>query len=180
MQASPIGSVTCLDGCTSGRTAPRRARLEVVGERWSLLIIRNAAFADMTRFSEFERRLGVAPNVLAKRLADFVAEGLMEAHDPTPTPDHRGRSYRLTPKGRELGEVVMALTAWGDRWAAPDGPPVRYEHEGCGGTVTTSTLCSACGQHPEVADVVACPGPGATAAQRDAMLARRISQATAQ
>ena len=162
-----LGRMYERENCSAARA------LELVGERWSLLIIRNAAFAGMTRFSEFERRLGVAPNVLAKRLTDFVAEGLMEVDDPDA--GSRGRSYRLTPKGRELGEVVMALTAWGDRWAAPDGPPVLYEHDGCGGTVTTTTVCTACDQHPDVAEVAACPGPGATAAQRDAMLARRSS-----
>lgn len=153
------------ENCSAARA------LEVVGERWSLLIIRNAAFAGMTRFSEFERRLGVAPNILAKRLADFVADGLLEVGPSDAGP--RGRSYRLTPKGRELAEVVMALTAWGDRWAAPGGPPVLYEHRGCGGTVTVATRCTECEQHPGVAQVAARPGPGATAEQYDAMQARR-------
>ncbi len=153
------------ENCSAARA------LELVGERWSLLIIRNAAFAGMTRFSEFESRLGVAPNILAKRLADFVADGLMEIEDTGAGP--RGRSYRLTPKGRELGEVVMALTAWGDRWVAPEGPPVVYEHQGCGGTATVTTSCTDCDQHPDVGQVAARPGPGATAEQRAAMLARR-------
>lgn len=124
----------------------------------------------MTRFSDFERRLGVAPNILAKRLADFVASGIMEVFDPAE--GERGRAYRLTTKGRELGEVIMALTAWGDRWAAPDGPPVVYKHEGCGGTVTTSTSCTGCAEHPPVADIQAHPGPGATPEQRATMTAR--------
>lgn len=153
------------ENCSAARA------LEVVGERWSLLIIRNAAFAGMTRFSEFERRLGVAPNILAKRLADFVADGVMEIDGSDAGP--RGRSYRLTPKGRDLGAVVMALTAWGDRWEAPDGPPVLYEHEGCGGRASVTISCAQCTDHPDLAGVTALPGPGATAAQRDAMLARR-------
>ncbi|WP_051299590.1 winged helix-turn-helix transcriptional regulator [Arthrobacter castelli] len=149
------------ENCSAARA------LELVGERWSLLIIRNGAFAGMTRFSEFERRLGVAPNILAKRLADFVTNGLMEVVDSEAGP--RGRSYRLTAKGRELNEVIMVLTAWGDRWAAPNGPPVVYEHAGCGGTVAMTTTCTGCEAHPSGTDVVARTGPGATAYQRAAM-----------
>jgi DNA-binding HxlR family transcriptional regulator len=145
------------ENCSAARA------MEMVGERWSLLIIRNAAFAGMTRFSEFERRLGVAPNILANRLAGFVENGLMEVS---------GTAYRLTPKGRELAEVVMALTAWGDRWAAPDGPPVLYRHAGCGGAVTVTASCAGCAGHPPVSEVVALPGPGATPAQRAAIAAR--------
>lgn len=152
------------ENCSAARA------LEVVGERWSLLIIRNAAFAGMTRFSEFERRLGVAPNILAKRLNDFVANGVMEVVEPAA--GETGRAYRLTPKGRELGKVVIALTAWGDRWAAPDGAPVIYRHRGCGGTVSVTTACTGCAEHPSVADVDAHPGPGATPEQRAAMTAR--------
>lgn len=159
-----LGRMYERENCSAARA------LEVVGERWSLLIIRNATFAGMTRFSEFERRLGVAPNILAKRLADFVADGLMEVDGVEGAP--RGRSYRLTPKGRELGEVVMALTAWGDRWIAPDGPPVLYEHRGCGGTVNVATVCAGCGDRPAVAEIAARPGPGATPEQSAAMQAR--------
>lgn len=159
-----LGRMYERENCSAARA------LEVVGERWSLLIIRNAAFAGMTRFSEFERRLGIAPNILAKRLADFVAEGLMEI-DGTDA-GSRGRSYRLTPKGRELGQVVMALTAWGDRWVSPEGPPVRYEHQGCGGTSTVATTCTDCQRHPDIGEIAARPGPGATAEQRHAMLGR--------
>jgi DNA-binding HxlR family transcriptional regulator len=135
------------ENCSAARA------LELVGERWSLLIIRNAVFAGMTRFSDFERRLGVAPNILAKRLDGFVADGLMERRD--------GREYVLTAKGRELGTVIVALTEWGDRWAAPQGPPVLYEHEGCGGPVHVHVRCDDCGQEPAAADVVAVAGPGA-------------------
>lgn len=159
-----LGRTYARENCSAARA------LEVVGERWSLLIIRNAVFAGMTRFSEFERRLGVAPNILAKRLADFVANELMEVTEPTA--GERAREYRLTPKGRELGEVVMALTAWGDRWMAPDGPPVVYKHAHCGGTVSTITSCAGCSEHPPVADIDAHPGPGATPEQQAAMNAR--------
>ena len=74
---------------------------------------------------------GVATNILAKRLDGFVAGG----------PERQGeREYVLTRKGRELGTVIVALTEWGDRWAAPQGPPVLFEHEGCGGPIHARPL----------------------------------------
>ena len=117
--------------------------LEVVGERWSLLIVRNLMFASMSRFSELQRSLGVAPNVLAKRLADFVDAGIVEQRG-----EHgRHAEYVLTERGRELRPVILALTAWGDRWApGQDGPPISYHHDGCGGDVSVVETCTRCGQ----------------------------------
>jgi DNA-binding HxlR family transcriptional regulator len=132
--------------CSVART------LEVVGERWSLLILRNAMFLDMSRFTDFQRNLGVAPNILAKRLAEFVEAGLMELRKRV---DDKYAEYVLTPKGRELQPVVMALSAWGDRWAAPeDGLPATYHHDGCGGHVVLRTTCEHCGADPEPQDVL--------------------------
>ena len=158
-----LGSKYARENCSAARA------LDVVGERWSLLIIRNAAFAGMTRFSEFERSLGIAPNILTKRLADFVANGLM-AIDESATGG--GREYRLTEKGAELGQVVIALTAWGDRWAAPDGPPVVYRHSGCGGECGARTACDRCGAEVAVPGIEAHPGPGATEAPRQRLESR--------
>jgi DNA-binding HxlR family transcriptional regulator len=108
--------------------------LELVGERWSLLIMRDAMFRNYTRFSQFQKRLGIATNVLAKRLEDFVAAGLMEHRQPD-GPGERAE-YLLTEKGLELKPVVIALTAWGDKWVRPgpvvfqnasDGQPVELQ-----------------------------------------------------
>lgn len=140
------------ENCSAARA------LELVGERWSLLIVRNAVFAGTTRFSDFERRLGVAPNILTKRLDAFVAGGLMERHGDG--------EYVLTQPGRELGTVIVALTEWGDRWVAPQGPPVLFEHDGCGGPVHVHARCADCGTEPAAADVVAVAGPGADPARR--------------
>jgi DNA-binding HxlR family transcriptional regulator len=148
------------ENCSAARA------LELVGERWSLLIIRNAVFAGMTRFSQFERRLGIAPNILAKRLDGFVSDGLMQLRA---TGEVAGaHEYVLTQQGRELGLVVMALTEWGDRWAAPQGPPILFEHDGCGGSVHLSTNCAGCGQAPAAAQIVAVPGPGLVPTAADA------------
>jgi DNA-binding HxlR family transcriptional regulator len=132
--------------------------LELVGERWSLLILRDAAFAGHTRFSEFERSLGIAPNILASRLEGFVGAGIMEVR---PNAEHKGQNeYVLTEKGRDFVPAIVALTNWGDRWSAPDGPPIIYEHEGCGGEIQLQLRCGACNEVTTPADVRVRPGPG--------------------
>ncbi|HEX6132886.1 MAG TPA: helix-turn-helix domain-containing protein [Longimicrobiales bacterium] len=125
--------------------------LEIAGERWSLLILRNAAFAGMTRFTEFQKSLDIAPNVLAARLRLFVEEGLME------TVEEAGgvAAYRLTRKGRDFEPVIVALTEWGDRWAAPEGAPIAYEHAGCGGRVRHELRCRKCGELVPARDLAA-------------------------
>ena len=103
--------------------------LEVVGEWWSLLIIRDA-FMGVTRFDEFQERLGIARNVLNQRLSHLVDEGVFErvAYN-----EHPPRfDYVLTEQGRDLWPVVVALRQWGDRWRAPDGPPLQLVHRQCG------------------------------------------------
>ncbi|MGH6656846.1 MAG: winged helix-turn-helix transcriptional regulator [Actinocrinis sp.] len=125
--------------CSAART------LELVGERWSLLIVRNAMFAGMTRFTEFQRSLGIAPNILAKRLAEFVEAGLFEQRGAG---EGGHAEYVLTKKGLDLQPVIIALTEWGDRYAAPDGRPIAYEHEGCDGSVVLKVECAKCGESP--------------------------------
>jgi DNA-binding HxlR family transcriptional regulator len=126
--------------CSAART------LEVAGERWSLLIVRNAVFAGMTRFTDFQRSLGIAPNVLTKRLNEFVAEGVFELRvDPASGKDE----YVITQKGLDLKPVIVALTEWGDKWVADSrGKPISYVHDGCTGTVSLVPTCTKCGSHP--------------------------------
>src|SRR5262245_24842109 len=111
--------------------------LEIAGERWSLLILRNAAFAGMTRFTDFQQSLNIAPNILTKRLESFVNDGLMT----TSKGDSEHMEYHLSPKGLDFKAVIIALTEWGDKWSAPDGPPILYEHEGCGGHIEHRLSC---------------------------------------
>ena len=132
--------------------------LELVGERWSLLILRNAAFAGQTRFSEFERRLGIAPNILASRLDGFVKAGLMEVR---PNEDHkRQNEYVLTEMGRDFVPAIVALTSWGDRWSAPNGPPIIYEHGACLSEIRMELRCDVCNVTLAPDMVKARPGPG--------------------
>lgn len=131
--------------------------LDVVGERWSLLIIRDAVFAGVTRFADFQHNLGVATNILSSRLEAFVAAGLMQRRRYSERPEQY--DYVLTDKGSDLLGALIALTEWGDRWAAPEGPPILYRHATCGGDVEQHLACAHCG--PIEADEVSVrPGPG--------------------
>lgn len=132
--------------------------LEVVGERWSLLIVRDA-LQGVRRFDEFQRSLGIARNVLTARLEHLVTEGVLERQ---PVGGHqRRRAYELTEKGRQLAVVVTALMNWGDRhYPAPGGPPRRLEHDHCGGPVEAGLICSLDGEHVTGPDLTILPGPG--------------------
>ena len=130
-----------------GQTCSAAAALELVGERWSLLILRDALFRGHTRFSDFERSLGIAPNILTKRLESFVADGLMEQRsDPG-----SAREYHLTEKGRALKAVILALNDWGDRWLGRG--PIDYVHRSCGGLINQTILCESCGREVPLDDV---------------------------
>ena len=130
-----------------GQTCSAAAALELVGERWSLLMLRDALFRGHTRFSDFERSLGIAPNILAKRLESFVADGLMEQR----AEPGAAREYHLTPKGRALKSVVIALSDWGDRWLGQG--PVDYIHRECGGLIEQTVRCELCGKETSLDDV---------------------------
>jgi len=132
--------------------------LEVVGERWSLLIVRNALFAGSTRYSDFQRSLGIATNVLSSRLDGLVDAGVLRRHRYSEQPELF--EYLLTDKGRDLAPALVALTEWGDRWAAPDGPPVLYRHSSCGSAVGHQLVCASCGPVGDPTEVQAHPGPG--------------------
>ena len=146
--------------------------LEVVGERWSLLIIRDALFAGSTRYCDFQRSLGIATNVLQDRLDGFVEDQIMRRQRYSEQP--KLFEYVLTDKGRGLAPILIALTEWGDRWAAPDGPPIRYRHAGCGSTVGLDLVCETCGRLDDVAEVDVQPGSGMPAGHI-AMIEQRIA-----
>jgi DNA-binding HxlR family transcriptional regulator len=123
--------------------------LELVGERWSLLILRDAMFAGWTRFSQFQKSLGVATNVLAKRLEDFVDAGLME-HRPGVAGEQA--EYVLTRKGLELKPVIIALTEWGDKWVRPG--PVSFRNKADKKPVELQLRRADGGSKLDVADVI--------------------------
>ncbi len=132
--------------------------LEVVGEWWSLLIIRDA-FLGVTRFDDFQARLGISRNVLNQRLAGLVQNGVLVK---VPYSEHPPRhDYRLTDKGKDLWPVLTTMRQWGDKYAAPDGPPLELVHKRCGAISQARMMCSACGEPIAARDVRAVPGPGA-------------------
>lgn len=126
--------------------------LDIVGERWSLLIMREAVMSGITRYSDFQHNLGIATNILKSRLDGFIEAGLM-------TRDVTG-DYVLTDMGRDLYPVLLAFVEWGDRWNAPDGPPGLFRHSGCGELVHTEIRCPEHGHIPPE-EISIEPGPGA-------------------
>jgi DNA-binding HxlR family transcriptional regulator len=132
--------------------------LEVVGEWWSLLILRDV-FLGSTRFDQLEQRLGISRNILTQRLARLVQAGVLAK---VPYSDHPPRyDYRLTDKGRDLWPVITTLRQWGDKYAAPDGAPLQVIHKGCGQISDAVLSCASCGEPIGARDVRAVSGPGA-------------------
>lgn len=132
--------------------------LEVVGERWSLLIVRDGLLG-LSRFEQFQDSLGIARNVLTDRLGRLVAAGVFERVRYQQHPDRF--DYRLTAMGRQLFVPVLALMQWGDdHLAGSAGPPRLAQHADCGGQLRTGLICQQC-QHPVPADQVnIVSGPG--------------------
>jgi len=131
--------------------------LEVVGEWWSMLIVRDA-FLGVTRFDDFQRRLGISRNILQHRLTHLVEAGVL-ARVPYSTHPPRDE-YRLTDKGRDLWPVLTAMRQWGERYAAPFGPAIEVIHDRCGATLGAALVCAACGDPVGPGEVHAIPGPG--------------------
>jgi DNA-binding HxlR family transcriptional regulator len=134
--------------------------LEVIGERWTMLIVRDAVIDGMTRFEEFQDSLGIASNVLANRLKLLCDKGVLErVSDPT----RPGRpKYVPTQKGQELAPVLFALMKWGDRhYPTPNGPPRLTLHVGCGGNIGANWHCDRCGNQAGPGELELRLGPGA-------------------
>jgi DNA-binding HxlR family transcriptional regulator len=133
--------------------------LEVIGEWWTLLIIRDA-FMGVTRFEDFARRLGIARNVLTTRLDTLVEAEVLQriAYEEAPRARY---DYKLTAKGKALWPVITMLRQWGDEWVVGQGKePVLLEHRDCGHTTTAQLTCDHCGEELVGRAVRAVPGPG--------------------
>ena len=132
-----LGSDYGNQNCSIART------LELVGERWTFLVLRDV-FLGVRRFDALQRDLGVARNVLSARLERLVAEDILTKVPYSERPLRY--EYRLTDKGVNLWPIVVELLHWGDRYAAPGGPPVLLRHKGCGGELGERRICSRCGE----------------------------------
>ena len=138
---------------------PIAQSLEVIGEWWTPLILREAFFGTR-RFEDFARRLGIARNVLSDRLDTLVDGGVLERR---PYDESRGRyHYVLTEKGRALWPVLTALRQWGDDWILGEGnEPVLLEHRTCGQVIRVEPTCGSCGERLDAGSVRAVAGPAA-------------------
>ncbi|MGY3340150.1 DNA-binding HxlR family transcriptional regulator [Streptomyces filamentosus] len=141
-----------------GQTCALSRAMEVVGERWTLLILRDA-FYGVRRFGEFAAHLAAPRAVLADRLAGLVAAGVLDRR-PEPGTGRR-EAYVLTEKGLGLWPAVRALTDWGEQHApAPGGPRRLFLHHADGARVGPDGRCSGCGTPVPPGDLLVAPGPG--------------------
>jgi DNA-binding HxlR family transcriptional regulator len=125
--------------------------LEVVGERWTLLILREALLG-RRRFEEIRRNTGIATNILTDRLQTLVEHGVLEV---------AGSEYVPTGKARDATPILVALMQWGDRYDAPAGPPRLMVHSPCGHDTNPVLHCSHCEQPIAPPELRVRSGPGA-------------------
>ena len=128
--------------------------LDIVGEWWTLLIVRDV-FMGLHRFEEIRRDLGISKKVLTDRLNTLVERDVLKKVDG----DHGHAEYRLTRKGIDLHDVIVAVKQWGDTWEAPDGAPLDLVHE-CGNVTRAHLVCDCCGGEVTAFNVTSQAGPG--------------------
>jgi DNA-binding HxlR family transcriptional regulator len=126
--------------------------LEVVGERWTILILRDV-FLGIRRFEDLQRDLGVARNILQVRLERLVENGILVKRQYQERPVRS--EYRLTEKGADLWPVLVALLKWGDRYALEGERPMILQHRGCGGELDDRRRCEVCGADVTVTEAEA-------------------------
>lgn len=149
----PLGTDYERQDCSLARS------LEVVGERWTLLILRDAFFG-VRRFSDFQGHLDISKAVLSTRLEALVADGLM-------TRSGAGHpEYELTEEALGLWPALFALGQWGDQRTTPGRPRRLYRHVGCG-EMASDGRCTTCGMPPTPGDIEVRPGPGSDPTVRD-------------
>lgn len=149
------GRETTREPCSVAQT------LQIVGERWTLLVLREAFFG-VRRFDHLQRNLGIARNILAARLQTLVGHGLLERRLYQERPERY--EYRLTQKGLDLYPALVSLMRWGDEHVNADaGPPVVLVHKACGHDAAPHLACAHCGEAIGPHDIRPEVGPGALA-----------------
>jgi DNA-binding HxlR family transcriptional regulator len=148
MQRKSFGDMPC----------PIARSLERVGEWWSILILRDALHG-MTRFDEFQKSLGIAPNMLARRLPALVEAGLLERRRYSKHPPRD--EYLPTARGRDFRPVLLALLAWGNKHFAPEGASVHLIDTKTGAAVDPILVDPATGRPIKAPDYVLAAGPAA-------------------
>jgi len=145
------------------------AAAQLLGDRWTFLILREAYFG-ARRFNEFAENLGLSRNILSGRLKMLVAHGIFERRAYGPS---KARSeYRLAPAGRDVFPIVVALLQWGDKHlAGREDPSIVLRHTRCGADADPQLVCRSCGEPIDVGEVIPSAGPGASEWTRE-----RLSQ----
>ncbi|MGO4326991.1 winged helix-turn-helix transcriptional regulator [Cupriavidus sp. 2TAF22] len=148
---------------------PIARSMAVLGERWAILLLREAYYGS-TRFDEFQRHLGIAPNILSARLKTLVEHDMLER---VPVPDSTRHMYRLSAKGRDFFPAFVALKAWADRWMNDErGPMTLLLDKHTGEEIKAHALTRADGRALTLDDLRVAPGPAA-----NGYLRRRFGEA---
>ncbi|MFT4095783.1 MAG: helix-turn-helix domain-containing protein [Rhodoblastus sp.] len=149
--------------------------LEAIGDWWSPLILRDL-YLGVRRFDEIVEDIGISRNLLTRRLAALEKAGVVRRERYGERPARY--EYRLAEAGLELVPILMALTAWGDRWKAPrKGAPLEFVHRDCGHTFRPRVVCSECAGEVSHDNVIPVPGPGARVARGAKVVARKLAAA---
>jgi DNA-binding HxlR family transcriptional regulator len=152
--------------CSLART------LELAGDWWSPLIVRDL-FLGVGRFDDLAEDLGISRNLLTRRLKLLVENGIVSKRLYQSRP--RRYEYVLTAAGLDLVPALLALTAWGDRWAGlKEGRPMLFRHEPCGHFFEPNVTCSECGGEIEADAVAVLPGPGGRMGPGTKVVARKL------
>jgi DNA-binding HxlR family transcriptional regulator len=148
--------------------------LDLIGDWWSPLIVRDL-FLGVVRFEDLIEDLGISRNLLARRLKSLNNAGIVERRIYRRRPVRY--EYGLTEAGRDLVPAILALTAWGDRWARPrEGSPMLFVHKTCGHRFQPRVSCSACGETIGSDTVKIIGGPGGAMKRGTKVLARRLGR----
>ena len=164
MQRKSFGNMQC----------PIARSLERVGEWWSILILRDALYG-LTRFDEFQKSLGVAPNMLTRRLNALVEAGLLERRRYSERPPRY--EYVLTSRGRDFRPVLLTLLAWGNQHFAPEGASVQVADRDTGALADPVVVDRVSGRTIAAPDFVLVPGPAADERTRERVARRAKAEA---
>ncbi|WP_293330840.1 winged helix-turn-helix transcriptional regulator [Mycobacterium sp.] len=147
-------------------SCPIARSLEIVGERWTLLIVRDA-FYGVRRFSDFRTHLEIPKAVLAERLTLLVDEGVL---------NKVAGGYELTAKGRRLWPLIWSLIGWGNENYVAKPARRSFRHAECGGAIDYGRVCQRCGELPDAADLVLHPPRRPANPGRDDPVSRALRQ----
>ncbi|MEV8632745.1 helix-turn-helix domain-containing protein [Streptosporangium sp. NPDC051023] len=138
--------------------------LELIGERWTLLVVRDALYG-VRRYGDFLAHLDIPRAVLSQRLQALVEAGAMERRRYQESPPRD--EYVLTEMGRELWAPVHLLARWGERHLSANGPHRTFHHQPCAVRLDSEGVCPSCGARAPLEEIEVRPGPGADHARQD-------------